>query len=911
MSKKLACSAALAALAGCLVGASSLFADDASGKFPFVIQHGAQGNVTNVKTWDNPLPKAGSRGFLGTKDGRFAFESGDARFLGTNICFGANFPEKEKAEFLARSLSRFGISVVRLHHMDSRDIWGDNASKTQTEIDPKQLDKLDYLIYCLQQEGVYVNINLHVSRAFDERDGFENSDALPTQNKGVDNFERRMIEFQKKYARDLLTHVNPYTGKAYVDDPGVAVIEINNENSIVASWSWGELDKLPKPYCDEFQKLWNDWLIQKYGSTDKLRAAWKTRDYPRGPELIADGKFASDFKFDSPWELQLDEIAKANWRIVPASETGIGANALRFDVEKIGSAAWIPQIHRVKLAVEKGTPYRLTFKIRSENESKISIGVVENHDPWRALGLRRDIQATKDWQEFSLPFLPTNSDNVVRVSIGSFQAGVSIEIADLSLQSGGVVGLDESQTLEAKSVPLPKRNGDAGALFSSETIADFSDFLRDLENNYWQEMYRFVKDELGAKQPVAGTQLQYGFWHAQARLDFCDIHAYWNHPNFPGRSWDHNEWLVGASSLANSPTNGTLANLAAVRVLGAPFTCSEYDHPFPNPYCAEGNVMLAAVAAFQDWSAIYQFAWSHSDQYQREEMAAFFDMCAQPMKTAHLPACYGMFVRGDVKSGPGEYVYRPTMTQDEESLIQRDGLTGYHRSLEGLGLDRSLSLAVYAGIELPDLNLPTSEIKAAKEVKCWDDLPARFGSKEKKEIVNERGEIRWNFATPGKGYFVVDSANTKVFSGFVTQPTQFDGVALDVGATELGWATVSLVKGTNVDIDAKKVGKLTAGRYLLTATGEMENTDSKLVKIGGDVTTAGKFGGSIGRGPVLCEGVPATLTLNGVDAKSLTVFALDERGDRKGELSVEATADGARFEIGPECKTIWYELVIK
>ena len=909
MRKKLTRSA-LAALLGCLVGSTALFADDAA-KFPFVIQHGAQGNITNVKTWDNPLPSAGSRGFLGTKDGRFAFKSGDARFLGTNLCFGANFPEKENAEFLARSLSRFGIGVVRLHHMDSREIWGENFEKTQTKIDPKQLDKLDYMIYCLQKEGVYVNINLHVSRAFDERDGFENSKDLPTQNKGVDNFDPRMIAQQKKYARDLLTHVNPYTGKAYVDDPGVAVIEINNENSVVASWSWGELDTLPKPYCDEFQRLWNAWLTKKYGSTDKLRAAWNSREYPAGPEQIADGSFAPDFKFNRPWELQLDETAKASWRVVPASETGIDANALRLDVEKTGAVSWIPQIHRVGLGVEKGTPYRLTFKIRSESESKISVGVVENHDPWQPVGVRRDITATKDWQTVSIPFLPTKSDDQIRVSFGSFQDGTSIELADLSLRSGGAIGVDASQTLEAKSIPVPKRNGDSETLFSPETVADFSDFLRDLENKYWQEMYRFVKDELGAKQPVAGTQLQYGFWHAQARLDFCDIHAYWNHPNFPGRSWDQNHWLVDASALANSPANGTLSNLAAVRVLGSPFTCSEYDHPFPNPYAAEGNVMLAAVAAFQDWSAIYQFAWSHSSQYQRDAMAPFFDMCAQPMKTAHLPACYGMFVRGDVKSGPGEYVYKPSMTQAEESQIQRDGLTGYHRSLQGLNLDRSLSLAVYAGIELPDLKLPTSEIKSVKEIKSWADLPARFGSKEKKEIVNDYGEIRWNFATPDKGYFVVDSANTKVFSGFVTQPTRFDGVTLDVGATELGWATVSLVKGTNVDLDAEKVGKLTSGRYLLTATGAMQNTDSKLITVGKDVTTAGHYGGALGRAPVLCEGVPATLTLNGVDAKSVSVFVLDESGARKGELSVKSTDDGARFEIGPESKTIWYEIVVK
>ena len=119
-----------------------------------------------------------------------------------------------------------------------------------------------------------------MSRRFREVDGFPNADVLPFCDKGVDNFDRKMIEFQKKYAKDLLTHVNPYTGKAYVDDPGVAIVEINNENSVVASWAWGELDKLPDPYATELKDLWNKWLQNKYKTTDALRDGWGFREYP-------------------------------------------------------------------------------------------------------------------------------------------------------------------------------------------------------------------------------------------------------------------------------------------------------------------------------------------------------------------------------------------------------------------------------------------------------------------------------------------------------------------------------------------------------------------------------------------------------------------------------------------------------
>ena len=91
-------------------------------------------------------------------------------------------------------------------------------------------------------------------------------------------------------------------------------------------------------------------------------------------------------------------------------------------------------------------------------------------------------------------------------------------------------------------------------------------------------------------------------------------------------------------------------------MIDRPLTVSEYDHPYPNLYCAEGNPMAAAFGAFQNWSGFYQFAWSHSDSYDPTAASTFFDMCGNQAKLAHLPACYAMFTRGDVTRGPGKYV---------------------------------------------------------------------------------------------------------------------------------------------------------------------------------------------------------------------------------------------------------------
>ncbi len=123
--------------------------------------------------------------------------------------------------------------------MDNRSIWGD--SPNHLTIDPKRLERLDYLIAQFKQHGVYVDMNLHVSRWFDQAEGFTARQQRPEYDKGLDNFEPRMIELQKKYARDLLTHVNPYTKNSYATEPAVAFVEINNENALFSQWSWGQL----------------------------------------------------------------------------------------------------------------------------------------------------------------------------------------------------------------------------------------------------------------------------------------------------------------------------------------------------------------------------------------------------------------------------------------------------------------------------------------------------------------------------------------------------------------------------------------------------------------------------------------------------------------------------------------------
>ena len=49
-------------------------------------------------------------------------------------------------------------------------------------------------------------------------------------------------------------------------------------------------------------------------------------------------------------------------------------------------------------------------------------------------------------------------------------------------------------------------------------------------------------------------------------MDVIDSHAYWQHPHFPGRAWDMNDWTVKNLPMAGREDGGTLPGLALQRV---------------------------------------------------------------------------------------------------------------------------------------------------------------------------------------------------------------------------------------------------------------------------------------------------------------------------------------------------------
>jgi hypothetical protein len=122
-----------------------------------------------------------------------------------------------------------------------------------------------------------------------------------------------------------------------------------------------------------------------------------------------------------------------------------------------------------------------------------------------------------------------------------------------------------------------------------------------------------------------------------------------------------------------------------------------------------------------------------------------------------------------------------------------------------------------------------------------------------------------------------------------------------------GWCaiTVTVMDGSLPTRPSSRVPRPV--RLLITATGYAENTDMGWKEVPG-YPPKSSCGRNWGKPPSLVEGVPATVTLP-LPAKRVQAWALDERGQRKSQIPVNADPSGnAVIHIGPQWQTLWYEV---
>ncbi len=872
----------LLALIACTPGtahkASSEFTPDQMAAFVLPYDDASPG-VTNLASY-NAAP-AGARGYLQVDaEGHFSLAGERVRFLGVNITAGSAFPAHTQARAIAKRLAKFGINLVRFHHMDNHygaESLIDYAAGNSKSLNAANLDKLDYFVNQLKLNGIYVDINLINSREFMPGDG------LPAAITQLDTKQRHMLvaldadfhRLEKAYARQLLQHVNPYTGMSYARDPAVAMVEINNENGLFQQFYDGSMDTWPGFYRDQLNTRWNAWLAAKYPSTRALETAWGAQDEPLGSELLRNPDFDSGL---AGWNKETQSGAQADFT---AGEFA-GRQGVAINISRAADAAWHVQLNQGGLNVKQGQVYTLGFWAKANDSRQLNANLGQAHAPWASLK-GQSYSLKPNWQYFESSFIAPDNEPDARINFSGFGTHLgSVYLAGVSFKPGGSLGhLASGERLEAKNIS----NNQRAQGYTQGRALDWAEFLRGLEQAYWAAMYSYLKADLGVKALVTGTALMNSTPSAQGQMDFVDAHAYWQHPIFPDKHWNRFNWRINNISMVNSLDN-TLAGLAKQRIAGKPFTISEYQHPSPNNYGSEGPLLVAAYGALQDWDAIMMFAYDAgpNDNWAQGYFSDFFSINAHPAKMANMLIAANLFRRGDLAAAKQLALLNFPPAKELQVLAvngsQWNVANGSHLGVpDRLPLQQRLAL---------DIAAVPQGLDRAPEV----DASA--------VVTADTGELRWDLRDESAGLVSINSDNTKALVGFIEgRALQLGNVRVQVQPTRRNWATLALTAQQGSFATPEKPASI-----LLVATGYSENsamqwTDSEQVSVANDW----------GKSPSLVEVIPALIDLPFASQRT-RAWVLDETGQRQSPLPVQDNQGRARLMLDGNTQSLWYEIEV-
>jgi len=420
--------------------------------------------------------------------------------------------------------------------------------------------------------------------------------------------------------------------------------------------------------------------------------------------------------------------------------------------------------------------------------------------------------------------------------------------------------------------------GRAGVLLPWEMLrrrdaraSDTVEFLAELQRAYFDEAHRFLKQELGWKGSVTGSN-----WiTADARVlgpldkwsnagcDFIDHHGYFDpvhegpRASFTITAGDRYDDALALRFESNKP--GAISFDLPIMDLaynGKPSTLSEVNWPSPNRYRTDMPLLAAAYAALQGTDGLFFFATDGGGWAQR--LAKF--TIANPATLGQFPAAALLYRRGLVK------------TADVVAHVEADlpGLYAF-KGLPGPMLD---PLAPLAGRVEVNVATKAGGSSAAKDLSGFVDRKARI-------VRSVTGELRWDW---GRGLMTVDAPAAAGATGMLGQAGELALSTVHINSGNLyGAVLVVAMDGLPIATSAKILVQVMTedanSGWSAPGTGPREILD-------------------VGGPPLVVREIAGRVTFTRPDAASLRATPLDPNGypaaaptplGPKGELQLRPT----------------------
>lgn len=250
---------------------------------------------------------AGQSGFVQV-DGQGGFLLGNGRpvrfwAVNTDLAFPEPVvsrplwdPQPEDLNHQARFLAKRGVNMVRLHRQISPNLET-RPDAALTDIDDPMRDAIWRTVAAMRQQGIYTTLSPYwsVPMKFTQRWGITGGQEQPAL--GLLFFDEQLQAAYRSWLRQLLTTVNPHTGVSLAQDPALAILQLQNEDSLLF-WT---VDAIRGPQREVLERRFAEFARKKYGSLTKALFAWRAHG------ILGDRPMSGRLSLRPLWDLTQPE----------------------------------------------------------------------------------------------------------------------------------------------------------------------------------------------------------------------------------------------------------------------------------------------------------------------------------------------------------------------------------------------------------------------------------------------------------------------------------------------------------------------------------------------------------------------------------------------------------------------------
>ncbi len=176
----------------------------------------------------------------------------------------------------ARWLAKRGVNMVRHHgHL------APGKGMQLTDVNQKDIEAAWRLVAAMKKQGIYVTLSPYWAVSVQPQPSWGLKDAGGDNLTGLLFFDADLQAAYKGWLRALLTQPNPHTGIPLAEDPAVAIVQIQNEDSLLF---WTE-SSIGGEQRRELGRHFARWLVDKYGTLARAAQAWGEQPSVQGDDF--------------------------------------------------------------------------------------------------------------------------------------------------------------------------------------------------------------------------------------------------------------------------------------------------------------------------------------------------------------------------------------------------------------------------------------------------------------------------------------------------------------------------------------------------------------------------------------------------------------------------------------------------